>query len=175
MVIVEGIENKKSGFSEHFNKLLDMAHFPQVNEGRYSEGARQFGLKSAVTFRSWCTENKKPRTYDMLLDVVTHILEDIPGDYDPHSVIAWLHGAKNPFVDDVDSTLMLDVSLTVSDIVNSENKKLTRPQIKDVTMTIYKYLIEQRRKGLRIESVEESRDAINLIKFCVEQTNNESD
>jgi len=170
--VEEILTKNESGFSSRFNELLDMANFPKIHEGRYTEGAKRFELKSVATFRSWCVENKKPRTYEMLLDIVSSIMSDIPGDYDPHCVIAWLHGAKNPFDEyDIDSTLMLDVSLTVTDIAKEENRELSRMEIKNITMRIYKYLVGQRRKGLEIEPVEENRDAINLINFCLEQPN----
>jgi len=170
--VEEILTKNESGFSSRFNELLDMANFPKVHEGRYTEGAKRFELKSAATFRLWCTEDKKPRTYEMLLDIVKSIMSDIPGDYDPHGVIAWLYGAKNPFNDYViDSTLMLDVFLTVTDIMKIKNKELSRMEIKNITIRIYEHLVGQRRKGLEIGSVEKNRGAIDLINFCLEQPN----
>jgi len=169
------ISKQEQGFSDRFNQLLDMADFPKQNEGRYTEGAKRFGHKSHLTFRSWCTENKKPRTYEILLEVVISLLSDIQADYDPHSIIAWLYGGdavKNPFNNtDTDFSLKLDIFLLVTELSDKEKTELTKLELQNITKKIYGFLVKQRRKGLKIEPVESNRDAINLINFCLDELN----
>lgn len=166
------IKESKSGFSsEKFNELLDMAGFPQLHDGRIVKLAKQLG-KAFSTCRPWCMENKGPKTYEATFEVVSDILSNIPGDWDPHSVCAWLYGAKNPFTEfNVDSTLMLDISLAVTELAKEENRDLSRADIKNITIKIYKHLVGLRQKGHAVSSVEENQDAMNLIRFCLEQLN----
>jgi len=171
--MTEIITKQKPDFSDRFNQLLDMVDFPKPNEGRYTEGAKRFKHKSHLTFRSWCIDNKKPRTYEILLDVVISLLSDIQGDYDPHSIIAWLYGGdavKNPFDStDTDFSLKLDIFLLVTDIAKNEKVELSKSDLKHITKRIYSFLVKQRRKGIKIEPVENNADAINLINFCLDE------
>jgi len=146
------ITNKNTGFSLRWNEFLDFVNFPPANKGRYTEGARRFGIKSSVTFRSWCVGEKTPKSFDALFLMVESLLSDIPAEYDPHAVIMWLHGGdavKHPFKDhDIDFRLMLDVSLSITDEAQAKKINLNRQNIEDITQKIYKYLIKQRINGL---------------------------
>lgn len=166
------VKESKSGFSsENFNELLDRAGFPKLNDGRIVALSNELG-KAFSTCRPWCMENKGPKTYEATFEVVSHILKKIPGDWDPHSVCAWLYGAKNPFTEfDVDSTLMLDVSLMLTELAKKKGLDLSRADIKKYTIKVYKHLDGLRKEGVVIHSVEDSSDAMNIIRFCLEQPN----
>ena len=85
------------GFSDRFTQLLDLANFEQ--KARYTVGAERFDV-AVNTFRKWCIDDRPPRKYGMLHKVVTELLSDAGGDYNPESIVGWLYAGDavpNPF------------------------------------------------------------------------------
>ena len=152
------------GFSQRFTELLDKANFPQ--KGRFSRGSEQFGV-NVNTFALWCQNDQPPRMYSTLLEVITQLLADIPGDYDPQSVAAWLYAGKSvphPFEEyDVDFTLKGDIYLVLMDKLQARGMKLEPDVARDITFKVYRYVIEQRNKGKAIDSIKTDQVVKTII------------
>ena len=112
--------NVVEGFSQRFNVLLDRARFPKPN--RITVGAKRFDVVPN-TFKAWCTGDKIPGTHTDLLRIVDELLRDMPGRYNPRAVAAWLlagDAVPNPFGDDTDALLLVELYLKLSDIAKHE-------------------------------------------------------
>ena len=112
--------NVVEGFSERFNLLLDRARFPKQN--RITIGAKRFDVVPN-TFKAWCTADKIPGAHTDLLRIVDELLREVPGRYNSRAVVAWLlagDAVPNPFGDDTDALLLVELYLKLSDIAKHE-------------------------------------------------------
>jgi hypothetical protein len=112
--------NVVEGFSQRFNFLLDRARVPKQN--RITVGAKRFDVVPN-TFKAWCTADKIPGAHGDLVRIVDELLRDMPGRYNPRAVVAWLlagDAVPNPFGDDTDALLLVELYLKLSDIAKHE-------------------------------------------------------
>lgn len=112
--------NCAEGFSDRFNALLDRADFPKQN--RVAAGAKRFAVVHN-TFKSWCTQDKIPNTHSNLVGIVESLLKDMPGRHNTKTVVAWLlagDAVPNPFADDTDALLLVELYFQISDVAKSE-------------------------------------------------------
>jgi hypothetical protein len=120
------VGNVVDGFSERFNALLDRARFPKQN--RITVGAKRFDVVPN-TFKAWCTADKIPGTHTDLLRIVDELLREVPGRYNARAVAAWLlagDAVPNPFGDDTDALLLVELYLKLSDIAKHEGMDFGR-------------------------------------------------
>lgn len=87
------------GFSERFNYFLDQAGIEKAN--RFASGSRLFDV-TLNTFRHWCINNKPPRHFIDLKEIVDCLKPDISTLYsqDSIAIVAWLlcgDHVPNPF------------------------------------------------------------------------------
>jgi hypothetical protein len=118
--------NVVEGFSKRFNFLLDRARVPK--QSRIAVGARRFDVVPN-TFKSWCVADKIPGTHSDLLRIVEELLKDVPGRHNTRAVVAWLlagDAVPNPFGDDTDALLLVELYLKVSDIAKREGVEFGR-------------------------------------------------
>ena len=112
--------NVVEGFSRRFNFLLDRARLPQQN--RITIGAKRFDVVPN-TFKAWCTADRIPGAHTDLVRIVDELLREIPGRYNSRAVVAWLlagDAVPNPFGDDTDALLLVELYLKLSDIAKHE-------------------------------------------------------
>jgi hypothetical protein len=112
--------NVVEGFSQRFNLVLDRARFPKQN--RITVGAKRFDVVPN-TFKAWCTADKIPGTHSDLLRITSELLREMPGRYNARAVVAWLlagDAVPNPFGDDTDALLLVELYLKLSDIAKHE-------------------------------------------------------
>lgn len=112
--------NVVEGFSQRFNVLLDRARFPKQN--RITVGAKRFDVVPN-TFKAWYSGDKIPGTHADLVRIAEELLRDVPGRYNSRAVVAWLlagDAVPNPFGDDTDALLLVELYLKLSDIAKHE-------------------------------------------------------
>lgn len=117
--------NVVAGFSQRFTALLDRAGFPEHN--RFSAGAERFDVVPS-TFRNWCVEDRPPGKHSVLLSVVATLLKDIPGQFDPNAIAAWLlagDAVPNPFNDD-DSLMLVELYVQIEKLAKREKIDMAR-------------------------------------------------
>ena len=152
------------GFSKRFNELLDMAKFP--DKGRFSRGAEMFGV-SVTAFSNWCKKDIPPVHINLLVEIVKILLEDIPGDYDPKAVASWLQAGNvkgiNPFKEyDIDYAVVGDIYLMLTNMVVEKNLDLESEMGTKITHIVYRYVVEQERKGISMKPIK-NNEAIKTI------------
>lgn len=112
--------SKVEGFSERFNELLDHCGVP--TKTRVAKGARRCGV-THNTFKGWCTTDKPPKTYAVLLSTVTDLLQDANLKHNPHAVTAWLMAGKsvpNPFDDGQNTLRLVEIFLEVASLAKKK-------------------------------------------------------
>ena len=105
--------NAVEGFSSRFNELLDHSGVPKKN--RVSYGAKRFDV-AHNTFKGWCTGDKTPKTYKVLLAIVSDLLEGVSGIHNDHAVTAWLlagDAVQSPFTENVKTLELIEIFLEV--------------------------------------------------------------
>lgn len=90
------IKNKTiEGFSERLQFLCELAGYP--NKHGVIEKLATITRTNANTFKTWYRLDSPPLTTTML-DVVSKLLELVPGNYSPQLVSAWVYfGDSNDF------------------------------------------------------------------------------
>lgn len=109
--------NVVEGFSQRFNYLLDRAKWSP--KSRIAAGARRFDI-AANTFKFWLMHDRIPGTHGALLEITEALLREIPGHYNPKSVVAWLlagDAVPNPFESESKDTLkLLDLYMRIAEV-----------------------------------------------------------
>jgi hypothetical protein len=166
--MVENTETVTSGFSERFVELLDRVNFP--SKDRMNLGGQRFNV-APTTFRTWCKSNIPPRRFEDLVCVVTELLKDIKGEYDPQAVACWLYGGSSvphPFEEgDIDFILKADLYLMVSNTATERHIILSPDSAKTLAFRFYHYVCDQRKKGRLSGSIRGNEEIIKLINTAL--------
>lgn len=160
---------KIDGFSERFVELLDRANFPQ--KGRYSRGAEKFGVR-VNSFADWCQKDDAPH-YNMLVEIVKILLDDLPGAYEPTQIVSWLQSGDttniHPFKEyDIDYSVVGDIYLMLTGLAAAKDVNLDADKANEITRKTYEYIVDQERMGKKMRPVKKNKDIEDILKSKVE-------
>lgn len=155
--------NEVPGFSGRFSFLLNKLKFPEKN--RYTFGAEKFKT-TPTTFRNWCLNNKPPRKYKNLIDIVDTLVSS--SELSTIETLAWLYtGYPNPFEPSRDDLLVAKTAWLIKELSNEEFEKMEDKDQDEILKGVLNFVRKESAKSDLIEVDINNKKLVTFIRNVI--------